>query len=438
MKTNQIIFSAITPYFFIFYLSFFLVGCKKDIEESPINFKIEQIPGSKNHSPNGTWWGYNQSKIVRFDNVVYMYVIDNQNIDINPNPNASNPSKFVLYRKEGDNTWQKGASFNTSRPGNILVDSEGNVHLIVFEPTYTQSSENGSYGKLLHYWFPNSKTGDITTFNQETIISNDGISQGETVNIRVGASIGEDDMITVSFGLNNGHQIYYKEKNGIKWQMEFAGQNLNNDVYYPFVLSTNFGLSILAIQDNYVGENMPTIYQKSYYFERNNGIWKNEILIDLTNHNLASSRPQLVENCDIIQEESGKIHLLYQTRLNPDDQWLNTFMQATKNETGWEHKEVSISDESTNWMRMVEIDGTFYYLCCSWDKLYVKKGIDGKFTQLEIPKIKGIYLYVTAPRGGTRSSENYIDLLLLNGSSNDYPNAKNYYLRIEKSEFAKL
>jgi len=254
---------------------FFLIqlgGCEKNITTSSINLYYEQIPGSKNHSPNGTWWGYNQSKIVRSGSAVYMYVIDNQNIDSNPNPNASNPSKIVLYRKDGDNAWQKGSSFNTSRPGNILIDSEGNVHLIVFEPTYTLSSENGSYGKLKHYWFPNSKAGDITNFQQETIIDNDGVSQGETVNIRVGASIGNNDMIAVSFGLNETHQVYYKEKNGIKWFMDYAGMGLGSDYYYPYVVVTDFGVSILAIQDDYVGQNLPNLYQKSYYFEETNRI----------------------------------------------------------------------------------------------------------------------------------------------------------------------
>jgi hypothetical protein len=43
-----------------------LPGCEKAIPKSSVNVYYEQIPGSKNHSPNGTWWGYNQSKIVRY------------------------------------------------------------------------------------------------------------------------------------------------------------------------------------------------------------------------------------------------------------------------------------------------------------------------------------------------------------------------------------
>lgn len=79
-----------------------------------------------------------------------------------------------------------------------------------------------------------------------------------------------------------------------------------------------------------------------------------------------------------------------------------------------------------------------YYLCCSRDKLYLKKGVNGAFTQLDVPKVNGMYLYVTSPRGGTSSSESYIDILMLNGNSSDYPNAKNYYVRIAKSELSKI
>lgn len=418
-----------------------LSGCNKGPNppsSTSINVTYEQIAGSKNHGPNGTWWGYNQSKIVRYGSSVYMYVIDNTNIDSNPNPNASNPSKIVIYKKEGDNAWQKGASLNTSRPGNILVDSDGIVHLIVFEPTYTQPSENGSYGKLKHYWFPNCKTGDITTYQQETIIDNDGVSQGETVNIRVGASIGNNDMIAVSFGMNQTHQMYYKQKNGIKWLMDYAGQGLGSDYYYPFVHITDFGVSILAIQDEYVGQNLPNLYQKAYYFEKRNGVWSKDKIIDLGSHSLASSRPQLVETSDIYQDAAKQIHLIYGTRLNPSDANINVFTHAVKNTTGWTNQTITITDTKTNWIRLIEYGGEMYYLCAGREKLYLKKGINGAYTQLDVPKVTGMYIYITSPRGGTSTSESYIDILMLSGYSGDYPNAKNYYVKIAKSELSKI
>lgn len=83
-------------------LLFSLSSCEKDSTSYSIQIFHEAIPGSKYHGPNGTWWGYNQSKIVRKGANVFMYVIENENLDINQNPNASNPSKIVLYGKYGE------------------------------------------------------------------------------------------------------------------------------------------------------------------------------------------------------------------------------------------------------------------------------------------------------------------------------------------------
>ena len=413
-------------------LPFALSGCIKDLIPDSVDFFYEEIPGSKHHGPNGTWWGYNQSKIVRHGEVVYMYVVENDNLDTNQNPNAANPSKLVIYRKEGDGAWQEGAGFNTSRPGNILIDTTGVVHLIVFEPTYTDQNENGSYGRLKHYWFPDAATGNITSYQEEIIIDNDGKYQGETVNIRVGASIGRDGTIVVSFGLNRSHQVWYLEPGWQKWQMEYAGYQLGSDYYYPYVLAGRSGTGILAIQDDWTGENQPTLYQKTHYFERSNGTWSHESMADLSSHALAPSRPQLVENSDIYEDDAQRIHLIYQTRTDPGDPWLNTFIHATREGSGWMREEISLTDKKTSWIRMLEIDGEMYYFCSSWDKLYFRKGDTGKFTRLKGPDIDGIYLYLAAPRGGTSADEAYIDLLLLNGNGNNYPHGKNYYVRIEK------
>ncbi len=436
--SNNLTNRSLLPLIVLAFSLFLSLGCEKSLDLSSIDVFYEEIPGSKNHGPNGTWWGYNQSKIVRYGNTVYMYVIENENLDNNSNPNASNPSKIAIYRKEDEGSWQKGSSFNTSRPGNILIDTEGIVHLIVFEPTYTLATENGSYGRLKHYWFPNCTNADITTFNEEIIVDNDGVSQGETVNIRVGASIGRDDLIAVSYGLNKTHVVCYKEKNGIKWHKELAGSGLGNDYYYPYVLVGGSGISLVAVQDDWVGQNLPNIYQKSHFFEKRNGVWNHENIIDLQNHSLAPSRPELVDNSDIFEDASGNITLIYLTKLNPDDKWLNTFIQTTRDGSGWNRQTINNTDDKTNWIRMMEVDGEMYYFCSTWDKIYVKKGINGKYKRLNGPKLKGIYPYLAAPRGGTSSSVEFIDLLLHSGDSQSYPNAKNYYVRIAKSELSKL
>lgn len=48
--------------------------------------------------------------------------------------------------------------------------------------------------------------------------------------------------------------------------------------------------------------------------------------------------------------------------------------------------------------------------------------------------MSGIYPYVATRQDGTADSEAYIDLILLNGDSGNYPDAANYYVRIAKAD----
>src|SRR3989338_6413886 len=167
-------------------------------QPAKIQLFSEKIPGSKFRNPDSTWWGYNQTKIARFKDLVFTYVIENSDED------TATSSLFTVYKKNGNNPWEKGASFSTSRPGNLLVDSLGTLHAFVFEPT--DIKKNDSIGKLKHYYFLDAKDGDIQNFKEELIVDNDGIN--ETVNIRVGAAISKDDMIAVAFGLTKYNPVY--------------------------------------------------------------------------------------------------------------------------------------------------------------------------------------------------------------------------------------
>lgn len=420
-------------------LLFSLSSCEKDSTSYSIQIFHEAIPGSKYHGPNGTWWGYNQSKIVRKGANVFMYVIENENLDINQNPNASNPSKIVLYGKYGEGAWTKGASLNTSRPGNILIDSQGAVHLIVFEPTYTSPDENGSYGRLVHYEFSGAQQGNITTYTRTIIQDNDGFKDGENVNIRIGASISEDDNIAISYGLFRSMRVWHKKRGEAQWTMEYAGSSLETDYYYPFTLSSSSGYYILAVQDEWTGPSTPVKYQIIRFFEkRGSGQWSSTIISDQRTHSLASTRSQLVENCEIMEDNSGKIHLVYQTRLDPGDQWKNAFYHDIISSRIKTSNATSGPGNNGSWMRLVEAGGEIFYLCSAWDKLYIKKGANGKYVKLDVPAVDGMYIYTSATRGGTGRGEAYLDILMLCGSSSAYPNAKNYYVRILKSDLEKL
>ncbi|MBI4370228.1 MAG: hypothetical protein HY547_08370 [Elusimicrobia bacterium] len=105
----------------------------------------------------------------------------------------------------------------------------------------------------------------------------------------------------------------------------------------------------------------------------------------------------------------------------------------------WSTATIALSDTSLNWLRLIEISGSFYYIGASYSDTYLMKAGSTTPVKLELAAgVIGSYPYVAAPRGGTSLAENYVDALLICGPSSGYPNATNFYLRIAKSEFDKL
>ena len=421
----------------LLFLTIILFCCKKN-DSSNINVHIESIPGSKYHQENGTWWGYNQQKIVRFENKVFMTVVDNDNLT-NGLPNASNPSTVYLYCKTGNGPWVKGAGIPTSRPANILVESKGGIHLIVFEPTETDPSENGSLGKLKHYTFPNAKSGDIINHTIELIVDHTP-GTSETVNIRIGASISADDILYVSFGLYQDLKLYYKHVDATNWTEEMAGQNLGNSYYYPFVLGTPNGPCVLAVQDDYVGPGLPAIYYKNKFFHRFNGTWNNQTICDLSTHPLAATRSKLVDNCELFLSSSNKVIGIYQKLLDPSEEWKSSYFQLEVDASGQTTETpIPLEMDDINRIRLIEHQGTLYYLCIKFNGLFIKKGLDGSLKEINLPSfVSGNYMYLSNSSGGSSINSNYIDILLLNGYAQDYPNGTNHYVRINKCELEKL
>lgn len=422
------------------------IGNVLEKKETGINLFYEKIPGSKFHGPDGTWWGYNQSKIVRFGDIVFMYVIENQD-DKN-----TTFSDLVVYKKMSNEPWKKGAMFKTSRPGNILIDSNGVLHAFVFEPTNVV--KNDSWGKLKHYWFPNAQKGDVTNYKEEIIIDNDGTT--ETVNIRVGAAISQDDTMAIGFGLtsNNplykGHSehLYVKKPPDLKWQHLIAGENIGHDWYYPFIWMEKNSYYLLPVQDDYNGSGSPqmpypNIYQKIMYFEYSNGNWQKELVADLSLHPLAKKRPRLLEQEDLYKDKKGIVHILYKEFLDENVDWTtNDHVHLTRTNNGNSSERIpKIGKEDINWIRMFEVDNSLYYLYVLYDSAYIRKEGTQKLVSLPIPKdAHGTYPYIATKRGGTSESEQFIDILFLSADQKDYKDGTNvnYYIRIPKTEFEKL
>lgn len=400
------------------------------------NILVEEIPGSTFHSPDGTWWGYNQSKIVRFQEHVFSYYIDNQDTD------TKTASRFTLLKKRGNDAWQEGASFPTSRPGNILIDSIGTLHAFVFEPT--NAAKNDSWGKLVHYALPHASSGDITTFTKEIVINNTG--QQETVNIRVGAAINEDGTMAIGFGLPFGvppysgqsEHLYTKKLPDTAWQHLIAGQNLGHDFYYPFVAAGKNEFHLLPVQDDFADDGNPAtydnIYQKINLFSFMNNTWKNISIVDLSHHPLHQKRPRLLEQEDLLLDKEQTLHILYKEFLDPQYTYKTTaHVHIHINQDGKQEKNVISGQEDLNWIRLFALKGELYYFGSSFDSYYWKKVNEELWSKINIPSnAKGMYPYIAKGDDGK-----YLDILLLAADSKTYENGtnKNYYVRIPLTYF---
>lgn len=399
---------------------------------------VENIPGSKFHSPDATWWGYNQSKIVRYKDKVFSYYI------LNEDDSNKTSSKFVVMIKDGEKTWKEGASFTTSRPGNLLVDSKGVLHAFIFEPFDVE--ENDSWGKIIHYWFPDSAKGDIKNFKQEIVVDNDGSS--ETANIRVGAAIGADDTMAITFGLTKfnplykeqSEHIYFKKPEEEKWQHTFI-DGLQHDYFYSFTLVSKDSFYLLPVQDDYAGSTSYNIYQKIAFFEYKNGNWNSEMIVDLSNHPMAQKKPRLLEQEDLYQDKEGKLHIIYKEFLDPKNDFAATVHWHVSGKMGeFSSEQIKLEKPGVNWVRIVEVDGGLYYLITTFGELFITPIENIKLTKIDIPEdAKNNYPYVSTIKGGSRESD-FVDVLLLGADKKFFEEGKisNYYIRIPKEKFSSL
>lgn len=399
----------------------------------------EKIKGSKFHSPDATWWGYNQNKIVRFKDLVFSYYIDNQD-DSN-----KTVSKMVIMKKHKDGAWEEGASFPTSRPGNLLIDSKGVLHTFVFEPT--DVIKNDSWGKIMHYWFPDvTLNGDIANFKSEIVVDNNGDS--ETANIRVGAVIGADDTMAISFGLtkfnpayrNQSEHIYFKKPSDSSWQHTYT-DNLPHDYYYPFTLVSKNAFYLLPIQDDFAGQGNPNIYQKILFMQIKDGKWSQEMIADLSTHEMAKKRPRLLEQEDFYEGSDGSLHILYKEFLDQQNAFAPTVHWHVKGKLGsFKSEAINFNKAGINWVRLIEVDNKLYYLVTTFGEVFISSIDKINLTKIDVPEdAKNNYPYVATKKGGSTSSD-YVDILLLGADKKLFEDGQitNYYVRIPKSHFSQI
>lgn len=407
-----------------------------DASVDPNAIVVESLPSSKFHK-TATWWGYNQSKIVRSGNRVVTYVLDN---DVS----AGALYSIVMYQKIGDGPWTKGANLPASAPGNLILEPSGQLSLFVFEAF--NMAGNGAIGSLKRYTF--ATPGDITNYTSETIIGSNGTS--ETVNIRVGAAVGSDGTLYAGWGINLGgtdvqSEVLIEHHPGdTAWTYSKAANNLGHDFYYPYVVPTEPGVAMLAVQDDYIPPEKGggNIYQITNVFERPLSVWSSTVLIDLRSHPLASTHPTLLQVSDLFRASDGKLHALTSLYLSNSSGYVTTTrhnVRDTNTTNGWSESDFSMADGSCNFVRLFEVDTRLMSLCQTYDKTFIRAVGGAQRIALGFPGAnRGAYPFVAAPRGGTSSSEEYVDLMFISGSAAEYPNGPAYYARIPKSRLREL
>ena len=398
-------------------------------------YSLEQITGSKYHQPDGgvsvgTWWGYNQIKVARFKDIVFTYVVENDN-------ELGTTSLMTLYKKKGEKNWEKGASIPCSVPGNILIDEKGGLHVLIHQPENALSPSLGSNGSLEYYYFQKAGMGDITSFKHETIIR--GIKGKETVNKRIGATISDDDTIAFAFGLGDTEQLYFKKFENTKWTKMLAGKNLGHNFYYPFPLITPKGFTILAIQDDFViidGEaNNP--YHIAISFEMEANKWSHQYLLDnsQTLPALTYSEWMTVDTSDMYLDTHGSVHAILRDRIS--GKWLHYIKE--QDDVTWSIDTIDTYGTKINWIKLLELENKIFYSMYSSRNVYLMDRNSQKMIKLQTQTdqreknaMEGMYAYVASPSSGTSRDSNFVDIILLEGSRKAYPQASNYYLKISK------
>lgn len=395
------------------------------------------LPSSTTQNPISTWWGYNQTKIVRRGSNIYYGIIEGDSGAQNSTAN------FKVYKRADGVSPQLVATLVTSRPGNVVIDHSGRLHVFVFEPL--DASVNDSIGDLVHYQYDGVEAGTFT-LTARTVIKASPSQSTEAVNIRIGASTNSSDDLAVAYGLysdpsDSSHAEYLFTKTGSGSWVEKKVTNQPHEFYYPFVVIDDAAkATILAVQDDYVaGPPAFNRYYKINLFTVTGSTWTSTNLMDLSNDPLAQndSKPQLAEQSELFEKTNGEILVIYKDKRNENAK----FRLRTIATNGTVSSESNLDwAEGMNWVRAFEYNSEVYFIAVDYDSAYAVKASSGVAKKINLPGFQtGTYPYLSSARGGDdRNAESKIDFYMITGNSANYPNPGSRLYQMPKSSIAQL
>jgi len=401
-----------------------VIGCSGCVEDDSESEKLpfdQSIVGSRSNFAGSfsTAWGDHLVKIVATENTTFTYVMDK---DVSPH-------QAFLYSKTDGGDWQEGKSFRSSNPPNLLVDSQGFIHLIAFEP-YTISDD--IHGRLFHVKFdePNTISSSytfeyLTPDTRETEVTLDTYADAH-----YGAAIGEDDTILEinevwPIESNSSFALVARIYDPIEenWSFEPVVTDLTSRFSYPYAAVTDDYFHVLAIEDDPDEDLESTGFAyrfgaiKHFQRARDSTEWVESTLIDFnpTLSKLEISKIWL-RHSDFLIDSNGIVHALISYCGNIDSGTPCTCEECEpiayhywkeESSTEW-HSELAI-DTSCGFLRLWEReDGQLFYVYTKWNeqiclipqgttKRYLISDLDSPYTVEPNP-------FIAAARGGTRPS----------------------------------
>jgi hypothetical protein len=373
---------------------------------------------------NGTWWGFNQSKIARIDDYVFTYYVDNAT-QIDEVANLSNPNRMVFVMIDESGMATEFASQATGRPGNVVADPLRKlVYYLTIEPT--SSEDDGYLCQLVMYTYQ-FDAGTVELIGQETVIDNSG-SYPETINVRLAVTIDDAGNIGVTYSIPNPSYIFsmyvhtYDAITKVWDEKSVLIEGLNHPNFYPeLIMRDPDHFLVVAVQDYcHDGE---CFYQYTRYFLYDEGVWTYDYLADYRNLDIASERANLTAHSEVYLDLDLNYHIITISHLE-DDQGESIVDHYTYDEESGAFIKESFTGRY-NHIRMVTVGNVYYFVAVDYPNLYI---LNDTYEIIHQQKVtKGAYIYVCS------NNANFFDLLVTTGNSEGFNDIDNLYLRIEKN-----
>lgn len=344
----------------------FLTNCSKSrpdiaVEQNPL-YKQYTVGNRNNLQADGSWWGENITKIVHKGGKAYTAVIDE----------ALSPRTVVLYEKKDHEDWIEGQSFVFSRFPNILIDSNGYVHVIGFEP-FNFINDQFS-GRLVDIKFNSQNT--VSGAFSRTYITEDYRSVGLTLatssSVFCGAATGTNGKILVAYnnslkagsvGINNSLAV--RIFNGSSWTFESVASGMSSSYAYPFAFISDSYYHVYAVEDDYdtyyLTAGLPYSnycfrYGAVKHFQRpiTGGSWTETTLL---NFNDTKTKKEIwdatLRIIDFHVDFTGTIHALlrYSTNAKP----MCYHYTKKENETSWKSEIILETESQSKGLQWVKI-----------------------------------------------------------------------------------